>query len=126
MIENRYLNDFIERNIKIFFTKSDKFSINLYGYDKRLKYTSSDISEFPNKFFSLINKMPMRILDQNYLKPEVDISYRCSLPNNKKQNIVLMMQLITLVVCLAKMPENMQMRQVIQLVKLQLKLLRNF
>lgn len=86
IIENTYLPDLIERNIQIFFTKSDKFSINLYGYDKRLKYTTSNVSEFPNKFFSLIDEMPMRTLDKNYPKPEVDISYKCSLPNNRKTN----------------------------------------
>lgn len=28
----------------------------------------------------------MRILDKKYQKPEVDISYKCSLPNNRKTN----------------------------------------
>ena len=38
---------------------------------------------FLKKFFYLIDKMPMRTLDNNY-PTEVDISYKCSLPNYEK------------------------------------------
>ena len=67
IIMNKKIKDAMEdRNLKIDIIKRDDDKMELYGYDKLLKYDTDQISveEF-TKIFEAIDKMPMRGGDQN-------------------------------------------------------------
>ena len=76
IIMNKKLKEeMADRNLKIDIKRSESDKIDLYGYDKSLKYTTDKITqeEF-TKIFKEIDKMPMR--KEELKRRELEQEYR--------------------------------------------------
>ena len=61
IMNKRLKEEMADRNLRIDIKKSDSNKIDLYGYDKNLKYSTNNITEEEFKrIFEEIDKMPMR------------------------------------------------------------------
>ena len=78
--EFEFFSDILKYRIKIFYTKSSKFKIVLYGYDKKKKYETTLIKNFPLNIFNIIDKMPMRKYDQTIINKSTQLNF-CGLSN---------------------------------------------
>lgn len=79
-LENKFFSDILNYRIKIFYTLSDTFKIVLYGYDRKKKYETSLIEDFPITFFKVIDNMPMRKYDKSNLSQDKQLEF-CGLSN---------------------------------------------
>lgn len=84
-LEEKYRYNILDRRLKIFYTKSDKFLIILYGYDGQVKFTGENLKSFL-KIFSLIDKMPMRNIDSKKKSMIKNQNTYCGLPTYESTN----------------------------------------
>ena len=81
-LEEKYNSEILDRRLKIFYTKSNKFLIILYGYDGQVKFTGNNLHSFL-KIFSLIDKMPMSSTDSKKKSMKKNQNTFCGLPTYK-------------------------------------------